>query len=167
LVRLPESVSTSIFNHLVRAHLPGLVWRKRLRPRGAQLGSRGPVCSGKRRSPAFSPSRCPGRPSTSPGHRLRCCWWRSRVSSPIFILCRPEKLTDSPSSDPVNIAIAGTNVPGQTGNLTVTPPAPAPQRRSRLQRRGLFSFIENAFKSMSPYSWNRWSLTEHRIQQLR
>ncbi|KAJ7929627.1 hypothetical protein B0H13DRAFT_1964126 [Mycena leptocephala] len=54
-------------------------------------------------------------------------------------------------ADPVNIAIAGTNVPGQTGNLTVTPPAPAPQRRSRLQRRGLFSFIENAFKKFNSF----------------
>ncbi|KAJ7042175.1 hypothetical protein C8F04DRAFT_96447 [Mycena alexandri] len=62
--------------------------------------------------------------------------------------------TDFAAADPVNgnvsIAIAGSNVPGQTGNLTVTPP-PAPQRRSRLQNRGLFSFIENAFKKFNDF----------------
>ncbi|KAJ7770742.1 hypothetical protein B0H16DRAFT_1306404 [Mycena metata] len=62
--------------------------------------------------------------------------------------------TNFADADPVNgnvsIAIAGSNVPGQTGNLTVTPP-PAPQRRSRLQNRGLFSFIEDAFKKFNDF----------------
>ncbi|KAJ7673894.1 hypothetical protein DFH06DRAFT_1279635 [Mycena polygramma] len=63
--------------------------------------------------------------------------------------------TDFAAADPangdVNIAVAGTNVPGQVGNLTVIPPPAAPQRRSRLQERGLFSFIENAFKKFNSF----------------
>lgn len=43
----------------------------------------------------------------------------------------------------VNVAVQGSNVPGQNGNFTVTPPS----RRSRLARRGLISFIEDSFDS--------------------
>lgn len=46
----------------------------------------------------------------------------------------------------VNIAIEGTNIPDATGDAEVL----APQRRSRIANRGLFSSIENAFKSKSP-----------------
>ncbi|KAJ6546622.1 hypothetical protein B0H10DRAFT_2447526 [Mycena sp. CBHHK59/15] len=56
-----------------------------------------------------------------------------------------------PANGDVNIAISGTTVPGQTGNLTVTPPAPAPQRRSRFAQRGLFSFVEDAFKKFNSF----------------
>ncbi|KAJ7719164.1 hypothetical protein B0H14DRAFT_3010221 [Mycena olivaceomarginata] len=63
--------------------------------------------------------------------------------------------TDFAAADPangeVNIAIAGTNVPGQEGNLTVTPPPAAPARRSRHQRRGLFGFIEDQFKKFNSF----------------
>ncbi|KAF8206074.1 hypothetical protein K438DRAFT_1963852 [Mycena galopus ATCC 62051] len=67
--------------------------------------------------------------------------------------------TDFAAADPttngqVNVAIAGTNIPGQTGNLTVTPPPAASRRRSRLQRRGLFSFIENAFDKFNDFNDN-------------
>ncbi|KAJ7087908.1 hypothetical protein B0H15DRAFT_736963, partial [Mycena belliarum] len=56
-----------------------------------------------------------------------------------------------PGAADVNVAISGTTVPGQTGNLTVTPPRAAPARRSRLQDRGFFSFIENAFKKFNSF----------------
>ncbi|KAJ7171269.1 hypothetical protein C8R46DRAFT_866932, partial [Mycena filopes] len=63
--------------------------------------------------------------------------------------------TNFADADPVNgnvsIAIAGSNVPGQIGNLTVTPPPALPQRRSRLQNRGFFDFIENAFKKFNDF----------------
>ncbi|KAJ6551973.1 hypothetical protein B0H19DRAFT_1159539 [Mycena capillaripes] len=56
-----------------------------------------------------------------------------------------------PANGDVNIAVAGTNVPGQTGNLSVVPPPAAPQRRSRLQQRGLLSFIEGAFQKFNSF----------------
>ncbi|KAJ7134152.1 hypothetical protein C8R46DRAFT_1362308 [Mycena filopes] len=60
--------------------------------------------------------------------------------------------------DPVNgnvsIALSGTNVPGQVSNLTVTPPPAVPARRSRLQDRGFFDFIENAFKKFNNFDDN-------------
>ncbi|KAF7368685.1 hypothetical protein MVEN_00193000 [Mycena venus] len=63
--------------------------------------------------------------------------------------------TDFAAADPangeVNIAVAGTTIPGQTGNLTVTPPPAASRRRSRLQPRGLFSFIEDQFKKFNSF----------------
>ncbi|KAJ7266371.1 hypothetical protein B0H12DRAFT_158847 [Mycena haematopus] len=66
--------------------------------------------------------------------------------------------TDFAAADPtangVNIAISGTTIPGQIGNLTVTPPPAAPRRRSRLQDRGLFSFIESAFDKFNDFDDN-------------
>ncbi|KAJ7775463.1 hypothetical protein B0H16DRAFT_1255627, partial [Mycena metata] len=56
--------------------------------------------------------------------------------------------------DPVNgnvsVAISGTNIPGQVGNLTVTPP-PAPARRSRFRKRGFFDWIESAFDQFNKF----------------
>ncbi|KAJ7763198.1 hypothetical protein DFH07DRAFT_956572 [Mycena maculata] len=57
-----------------------------------------------------------------------------------------------PTNGNVSIAIAGTTIPGQAGNLTVTPPPADSRRRSRIQRRGLFSFIENAFKQFNDFN---------------
>ncbi|KAJ7708197.1 hypothetical protein B0H17DRAFT_1031883 [Mycena rosella] len=59
-----------------------------------------------------------------------------------------------PVNGDVNVAISGTTVPGQTGNLTVTPPPAAPARRSRFQKRGLFSFIEDQFKKFNSFDSN-------------
>ncbi|KAF7297644.1 hypothetical protein MKEN_01387500 [Mycena kentingensis (nom. inval.)] len=63
--------------------------------------------------------------------------------------------TDFAAADPtngeVNVAVTGTTIPGQEGNLTVTPPPAPPARRSRFQRRGLFSFIEDAFKKFNSF----------------
>ncbi|KAJ7150476.1 hypothetical protein C8R43DRAFT_494845 [Mycena crocata] len=56
-----------------------------------------------------------------------------------------------PANGDVNVAVSGTTVPGQTGNLTVVPPPAPPLRRSRHQQRGLFSFIENAFKKFNNF----------------
>ncbi|KAF7289296.1 hypothetical protein MIND_01391300 [Mycena indigotica] len=58
---------------------------------------------------------------------------------------------DPDANGEVNVAIAGTTIPGQAGDLTVTPPPPAPARRSRFQRRGLFSFIEDSFKKFNNF----------------
>ncbi|KAJ7438099.1 hypothetical protein B0H11DRAFT_2105656 [Mycena galericulata] len=56
-----------------------------------------------------------------------------------------------PANGNVSIAVSGTTIPGQTGNLTVTPPAAAPARRSRFQQRGLFSFVESAFQKFNSF----------------
>ncbi|KAK7049915.1 hypothetical protein VNI00_005345 [Paramarasmius palmivorus] len=58
--------------------------------------------------------------------------------------------TDFGAIDPeqngnVSIAIQGANIPGATGDFSVTSAGPA--RRSRLAKKGLFDFIEDAFKS--------------------
>jgi hypothetical protein len=49
----------------------------------------------------------------------------------------------------VSIAVQGSNVPSATGDASITDAAPPTKRYSRYARRGLFSFIENAFKSKS------------------
>lgn len=54
-------------------------------------------------------------------------------------------LEKSTRTGDVNIAIQGSTVPGDNGNLTVTPPTR--RRRSRHSRRGLISFIGDAFDS--------------------
>ncbi|KAJ7143851.1 hypothetical protein C8R44DRAFT_759017 [Mycena epipterygia] len=59
-----------------------------------------------------------------------------------------------PTNGNVSIAVAGTTVPGQNGNLTVTPPPAAPVRRHQrdfVQTRGLFSFIEDQFKKFNSF----------------
>ncbi|KAJ6480354.1 hypothetical protein C8R45DRAFT_351910 [Mycena sanguinolenta] len=60
---------------------------------------------------------------------------------------------DPTTTGTVNIAVSGTNIPGQIGNLTVTPPTSS-RRRSRLHRRGLFSFIEGEFKKFNDFDDN-------------
>lgn len=57
---------------------------------------------------------------------------------------------DPSQTGEVNIAIQGANVPNKNGNLTITPPTPA-RRSSRIHRRGLLSFIENAFNSFNSF----------------
>ncbi|KAK7052598.1 hypothetical protein R3P38DRAFT_3172892 [Favolaschia claudopus] len=72
--------------------------------------------------------------------------------SPVLGLALDTNFDDAdPVNGEVNVAVAGTNVPGQNGNLSVVPPPAAPQRRSRHQRRGLFSFIEDQFKKFNTF----------------
>lgn len=52
-----------------------------------------------------------------------------------------------PTAGDVSIVIQGATLPGSTGNASTTP-APAPQRRSRFQKRGFFDFIKDTIKKV-------------------
>ncbi|KAJ7474870.1 hypothetical protein FB451DRAFT_1246877 [Mycena latifolia] len=111
--------------------------------------------------------RLPNNCGKSPFARVTRSWVHADQSVPAVVASQLARRDDTalvqglavdtnfadadPANGDVNIAISGTTVPGQTGNLTVTPPPPAPARRSRLQNRGLFSFIEDAFKKFNSF----------------
>uniref|UniRef100_A0A0W0EY55 DUF7223 domain-containing protein n=1 Tax=Moniliophthora roreri TaxID=221103 RepID=A0A0W0EY55_MONRR len=62
--------------------------------------------------------------------------------------------TDFSAIDPaqngdVSLAIQGANIPGATGDFSITSAGPA--RRSRLVKKGLFDFIEDAFNKFNSF----------------
>ncbi|GLB45261.1 putative expressed protein [Lyophyllum shimeji] len=51
----------------------------------------------------------------------------------------------------VNIAIEGSNIPGEQGNLTITPPS-SRRRRSAHDRRGFSTFVQGAFSNFNSFN---------------